>query len=212
MNRLPRRALSALAFVLLAGTAPEALHAQLAVHGGIAASTFGGEDAEGADTRTGLHIGASWAFSFSRALGLRVGLDYTQKGAGGEGEIVGVGEGEAVLEVEYLELPLLLQYSLLEGSSVGLHVLAGPVVSFETGCTGRVSLAGETFSGDCGEETEDLDLGVAAGAGFSLPVASPVDITLEALYNFGLRSLNDEGDLKNRAFLIRAGARLALGG
>jgi hypothetical protein len=53
---------------------------------------------------------------------------------------------------------------------------------------------------------------VAAGAGFSLPVASPVDITLEALYNFGLRSLNDEGDLKNRAFLIRAGARLALGG
>lgn len=203
------RTLVALLSLLLAG--PVAAQTTLGVRGGVNFATLGG-DADGVGTRTGLNFGAVVIFPLSGNLGLQAGAHYSQKGAEeSEGDVT------ATLEFDYIDIPVLLRYGFPSSGSTSFHLLAGPSISFNSGCNLSGSDGSQSASIDCDSADIDIasiDFGLMGGLGLDIQAGESLIITLDGLYNLGLSNLDDtETDsVKNRVWMIQAGLGFPLGG
>jgi hypothetical protein len=189
------------------------LHAQttLGVKGGINISDVDA-DVEGLpdviDSKTGFVGGAFATFGLGSLFAVQPELLYSQKGfEASEGEL------SAQLGTNYFEIPVLLkaQFNL---AMLRPAVYAGPVVSFETGCT--VSVLGVSVDCDDDEgfvDRKTSDWGAVFGANVDLFVG-PVMLLLDARYQLGLTNLADVPDstdeVKNRVWQIMAGVGITL--
>ena len=94
-------------------------------------------------------------------------------------------------------------------------IYAGPVVSFETGCTVSVSeVSVDCNDGDDGfVDRKTTDWGAAFGANLDF-ILGPVILILDARYQLGLTNLADVPDsdeeVKNRVWQIMAGVGFTL--
>ncbi|MYB91361.1 MAG: PorT family protein [Rhodothermaceae bacterium] len=116
--------------------------------------------------------------------------------------------------INYLSVPALLQFNPISK----VRLLAGPVLSFALGCNLESILEAdgeeERESVDCGDdiELETVDVSIRAGAGVDIPVSSAFSVSLDAVYDLGMRNYDKEGDdSKNRGFAITAGVSFPLG-
>ena len=211
--RVQRRALPVLALPLSAGLiAPGILEAQtsFSLQTGASLATLGG-DAENADYRTGLRIGASAILPLSSNLGLQLGGAYAAKGA--TEEEFGI---NGALELGYLEIPLLLTLSPSVEGTISPRFSVGPALSFRISCSAEAGAEGVQISLDCDsaefdEEIEKIDLGAVAGAGLDIATSGSLSVSLDLLYNLGLVSVFELDDTKNRAFSILAGITIPIG-
>ena len=98
----------------------------LSLQAGASLATLGGNDVEGADSRTGIRIRASAIRPLTSSLDLQVGAAYTGKGAT-EHE-AGI---DVLLELDYLEIPVLLRFtpSVAGTLSPALHHRPGTLPS-----------------------------------------------------------------------------------
>ncbi|WP_419163929.1 outer membrane beta-barrel protein [Candidatus Palauibacter sp.] len=175
------------------------------------------------ESRSRVRFGASATTPVSGGLGIRFSGDYVQAGGGFaidlSESVSGLDQAgmppdpgiEAGLDLDYLRLSALARAALpMEGRRVAVYVLAGPFVGFSSGCTMSVDAPGVSISADCDEAELDwpgTDFGVSGGAGLEVGVSDSMGLALEALYDLGLKDLEDA---KTRVFSIVAGLVFSL--
>lgn len=173
------------------------------------------EEGGSVDTEThgGLIGGVFASFSLGDVFALRPELLLSQKGAEAT-----EGEESASLELTYLEIPVFLSASTTAGR-LRPSVYAGPVISFETGCTLELESGETELSTPCEDGSEEdvltksTDLGLAFGVGLSYETGNVVWL-LDGRYTLGLTDINDVSDapesFKNRVFSIMGGVGIRL--
>jgi hypothetical protein len=132
----------------------------------------------------------------------------------GVGEVAALGPGShARTELDYIELPLLLKYSLpTEG--VRPYLIAGPSLGIRLDATGVTKFGTAPEERESIEDLETTDWSLMAGAGLGANVGSAC-VFAEAVYALGLTDLNEDaraGSGQNRGLQLRAGVTLRLGG
>ncbi|WP_420633489.1 outer membrane beta-barrel protein [Candidatus Palauibacter sp.] len=226
--RLPRRLLVALVIVICTSPVP-ILVAQTTVglRGGLTRATLSFGDMPipvVQESRSRIRFGVSATAPVSGGLGIRFSGDYVQAGGGfalpGLSEFVS-GEDQAGvppdaridggLDLDYFRFSALARAGLpMESRRVAVYLLAGPFVGFRSGCTMSAGVAGVSFSADCDEADVDLpttDFGISGGVGLEVGVSDGMAVGLEALYDLGLKDLEDA---KTRVFSILAGLVFSL--
>lgn len=223
MRIVPAFLVAALLFVVTAESA--AAQMTLGLRAGATVSDLS-LDSEGIepefDSRRGFTIGAYLDMPLSGGLFFQPGIGFAQKGAKLNDEV----DGEDVslgINLDYIEVPLLFRYAFATTGALGVHVLAGPALAFESGCALAIEGEGASIEIDCDQtgseddfevDTESFDIGAMFGGGITFPLGG-VTGTVEALYNLGLRNIagGDGGDSsKNRAFYVTAGIQIPIGG
>jgi len=93
-------------------------------------------------------------------------------------------KGNSSIEINYINIPLILKYYLIEG----LSVQAGPQIGFLTEASGDVlnTLTGEVKNQSIAGLVKSLDFSIALGAGWDLPNG----LSFTARYNFGLTDIS----------------------
>ncbi len=156
------------------------------------------------DSKIGMTFGAAADISFTKAISLSTGLNFTQKGSSfKEGAI------ESSFTLNYLELPLNVVYKLNAGAGK-VFFGAGPSLAY--GISGKSKFSGngvsESKKVNFGTEAENDDLkpfdlggNILAGYEFSNGITAGVN------YNIGLSNLSVTKDqkIKSSYFGLRVG-------
>ena len=186
--------------------APLQAQTTLGVKGGINIATVDTnmDIADVVESRTGFVGGGFVTLGLGSLFALQPELLYSQKGFKFDetGTAVQVG-------INYIEIPVLLK-AQFKVAMLRPAVYAGPVLSFETGC----SLSALEISVDCDDEMAGMDerkkneWGAVFGANLDF-IVGPVILILDARYQLGLTNLADVPDsdeeVKNRVWQIMAG-------
>lgn len=143
--------------------------------------TISGFDTEAttSDYQTGFTAGAFVRYAALPSLAVRAELLFVQKGDN---------DGMDPERIEYLELPL-----LLEASTYGVFVAAGPYVALKVGASTPFDDAIPT-----------ADAGFIAAAGYALALGTGA-LVFQARYDIGLVTVDDSYATKNRTFLFTLG-------
>jgi len=141
------------------------------------------------DARSGFNAGIFSHIHLSPQFALQPELLYSQQGTTN----IDFGAVAADLKLDYLNLPVMLQYMF----DNGFRLEAGPQLGF--------LLSAKMESGDAEEDVKDelksVDFGIGAGLGY---IHVPSGFGVNARYNLGLTDLNEtEGvTTKNRGFQV----------
>jgi len=192
---------------------PAAARAQMSfgVAGGLSLATQGGDNAGDLGSRTGFNGGAFLDFPLGGIIFVQPGLYYVQKGYSD-------GADDSKLKLDYLEVPVLLRVEAIQSGTANLSFLLGPTFAFEVKC--GFELEG-VVEGDCADlpgtdfDSRSFDLGAAFGVGVGFPLSPTMSVIGMALYDLGLRSIDDSGlerDIKNEAVLLDLGLSWRMGG
>jgi hypothetical protein len=188
MKRYLIRSTLALSLLLVSAFAAVAQTRAPGLSAGATFSTLTG-DISNTTSRTGFMAGAFWSSRVSRHWGIRLELNYVQKGGGG---VVGAPVNEAVdLKLDYLELPLLVLLGTDPTKSVVANLQAGVSVGFNVLCEADFAADPGGYI-DCrdttvGDTNVDFTIPVGIGVGFKLPGGSILSV--EARYALGLTNV-----------------------
>lgn len=200
-----------------------ALCAAPAAHAGVAFGVKGGvsvsqvqADLFDTQNRTGFVGGVYAAFDLTPVVGIQPELLLVRKGAelfstdvsfGG----IDFGDVGSTLDVDYLEIPVLLRFSLPTPGPLGVRLLAGPVASLKVAeklsTTGLIDLSLDT------DQIKTADFGIAAGAAVALRSGN-LRVVGEGRYTLGLTDVSDlpyGGAIKNGSFYAMAGLEFLFG-
>lgn len=186
------------------------------LHAGVNFATFGSTDG-GARIRSGLDVGADTYFDVVRNVSIQVGVAYSQ--AGGYVRYLG---GPATTTpssrvfLDYVEVPVLLRYTIRTQGRASVHVLAGSTVDFPTRC--RIEIRDgdgyETCATSLGSSHRfnRIDIAATGGFGVGLEATTAARLSFDVLYNLGLRDI-DPGPYRvmSRVLRLQAGFALDLG-
>ena len=179
-------------------------------YGGASISTLGGQDADDPGSRTAAQGGGFVVIPLSRVVSVRPGVAFVQKGA--EEEFQGV---TARLALSYLELPVLVQFTIPSDVSVAAYAIAGPVFGLEFLCDFEVESQQGAASAECGSPllqgafpTKSADVSILFGGGVILAPQNRASFLAQITYEVGVSSIDDSTpafDVKNRAFGLSVG-------
>ncbi len=174
--------------------------------------------------RNGLLAGAYLAVPVGAgSFALRPELLYVQKGGSFstsfELDDATAADLDATIRLTYVELPLLLEYTVPTRGGVRPQLYVGPALAVRTGCRVgfRIAGGGESFSESSGCDGDDDEAAgletagprrfdVAAVVGGALAFrAGGQTLTVGARYTHGFFELSDESGLRNRAVAVHAG-------
>ncbi|MFU8812304.1 MAG: porin family protein [Balneolaceae bacterium] len=152
------------------------------------------------DTRTGFVIGGFAKFGIPESrLSIQPELYYSQQG----GEL----DGDAV-KIDYLKVPVLFKYALIQGQTTEPNLFFGPYASLRL-LAEQEGGAGGLLGGSSNIEnqTESVDYGFIAGTGLDIEVGNSI-FTIDARYTLGLNDVFNDRSGKNRVFSIAFGISL----
>lgn len=204
------------AVVLVAMPVAASAQIEVGLRSGLNFAKWGGDDINDPSFRTDANFGAFVTFPVSRVFGVQIGAGYSSKG------VVATGDGpNTSLSAGYVEFPVLAMFSVPTFGDFGVHFLAGPAISFRTGCTlGFVAIEGD-LEDDCDApgvpdplDLNTTDFGAMFGAGVDITVADRTTLLVDVMYNLGLTKLVDsdvDSDFKNRVISIDVGLAYRLG-
>ncbi|WP_274476178.1 porin family protein [Mangrovimonas aestuarii] len=169
-------------------------------------ANVGGEGAEDLSMRTAFHVGGVAEIKFNDKFSLQPELLYSAQGAKSESSYEDFGmtvKEETKLNLDYLNVPIMGKYYLMEGFSVEAGPQIGMLLSAKADI--EASAGGESVSEeyDLKDEMSTIDFGVNFGLGYKLDNG----LAFGARYNLGLSNINDfEGsdDFKNNNGVIQA--------
>ena len=145
------------------------------------ASLVGSDDLDDYDMRTSFHFGAVAEIGISDKFSFQPELLYSAEGA--KAEESGF---KSTLKLDYLVLPLMAKYYLVEG----LSVEAGPQIGFLLSAKSKFEGGDESETEDIKDNLKGIDFGVNFGAGYKLDNG----LNFGARYNLGLADINDFDD------------------
>lgn len=144
--------------------------------------------------------------------GLRIGAGYSMKGW----ERSDPGTNDlAVVRLNYFEMPVLLTYDVAPRERLGGVLIAGPGLSFRTGCSVAIRpFAGTMTTSDCSDNLTGLtfksyDVGAIAGGALRLSLGRE-QILAGAQYELGLIQIESSSQAKNRALTFSLGVELPI--
>ena len=169
--------------------------AQFGATAGLNMANVSGDDMD-ADMKIGMHVGVSASFELSDAMTLKTGALYSMKGMqDSEG-------GETVkFNLSYIEIPANLSFAV----SDQMFLMAGPYIGLLM--SAKVMWDGDEVL-DLKDDIRAMDLGINIGAGFAVTEV----ISINAGYQMGLTSLDDEGDGDGKNANIHIGMTYSFGG
>ncbi len=85
--------------------------------GGLNLATFNGKDADDAKMRVGFHLGAVAEYAFNEQMAIQSELLFSAQGAKGKEKYSGV-EVEEMMKLNYISLPVMFKYYVMEGLSI----------------------------------------------------------------------------------------------
>lgn len=198
--------------LLIAGVAlltlsTQAQEIRMGAKAGLNLATIGGDDTGDAKSRTSFHIGGLVEIPISEKFSVQPELLYSSQGATAKDSETFLGQTisfESKLKLDYINIPIMAKYYVIEG----LAIEAGPQVGFLVSAKGEIEVTG---GGEAESEKEDikefyntLDFGVGLGASYRLDMG----VFFGVRYNLGLANINkDSGNFKNQnnVFQISAG-------
>ena len=164
------------------------------VKAGVNFANIGGDDIGDNKSRTGFHVGGVAEIAISENLSFQPELLYSSVGTKfkyveSEGGFVGKYENQYMLD--YITLPLMGKYYVMEGLSLEFGPQVGFLLSAKNKYEGSVTGEGvnESSSGktDIKDSIKGIDFGLNIGAGYKLPSG----LNFAARYNLGLSNVND---------------------
>jgi hypothetical protein len=183
---------------------------RLGIFGGINQAHVDGDNLSDISNRSagafGLYVVKPLAPSWSFQLG---GM-YTMKGWR---RVEPDTHDEAMVKLDYIEVPALLRFDFGAPASTGAFLFAGPGFGFRSGCelTASSGSSGASGSASCadverlgGVKFKSFDVGAILGAGVRVPFGRQ-QLVLSAQYEHGLTNVNDDRNTKNRVFTFGAG-------
>lgn len=139
-------------------------------------TNFGG-DVEDTDSKTGFYVGGLVDLPVSGNFHVQPEVLYSSEGADDLG-------------IDYLRIPVMAKYYVMEG----LSLQVGPEIAFKVSADDEID-----------EGTKSMDFGLGAGAAYELEMGLFFDVR----YNLGLSDISDAGpfEIKNTGFQVGAGWR-----
>jgi long-subunit fatty acid transport protein len=178
---------------------------------GLNLANFTGDDLEDLKTRTSLYAGGYANIPLVEKLSFQPELLFSSQGTKLEDNFAG-SEFKAVIQVNYLNLPLMFQYEIAEG----FKAEAGPQIGFLVSAKQKTTVS-YTFEGESEteSETEDIkenfksiDFGLNIGLNYELKNG----LNFGARYNLGLSNIaEDSGDNKVKNAVISVGVGYTFG-
>lgn len=147
------------------------------VKGGANFASMNGDDADGLDGRTSFHIGALAELGLTDAFSLQPELLYS-----GQGFSDSFDGFDVTGKVDYLNIPVMAKYYVIEG----LSIEAGP----QFGVLTSAEVEGEGESEDIKDLLKTSDFALNIGAGYKMN--SGVNFNLR--YSLGMTDIPEEGD------------------
>ena len=147
----------------------------------------------GFDSRTSFHVGALVEVPISDKISVQPEVLYSSQGSKFN---FGFGSTPDV-KLDYVNIPILGKYHIIEGLSGEL----GPVI----GILVKAEADGDGETQDIKESYKSTDIGVAIGASYRLPMG----VFFSLRYNKGVTDINDDPDIsaknQNNVFQVSAG-------
>lgn len=148
------------------------------------------------EMKTGFHVGAVAEIKFNEKFSIQPEVVYSAQGAKGMLNNI---EGKANLD--YINIPILAKYYIVDGFSVE----AGPQVGFLVKAEGKGTVNNVSVTTDVKDNFKSTDFGLGFGLAYDLPVGMFVN----ARYNLGLsdiRNNTSSGDaIKNNMIQVGIG-------
>jgi hypothetical protein len=153
------------------------------------------------DSRFGLTAGGFVAWPLTARLDVQPEALFTMKGGSVED-----GPANAVVKLDYLDVPVLVKYRLFGSPGHAVHVFGGP--SFGVRLRGIVTteIGGESIDNDVSDDVTRMDLGIVGGAGVDIG-----RLIVEGRYTWGVSDIDkdtsDESKVRNRTAAALVGFR-----
>lgn len=158
--------------------------------------------------------GLAATFPVTEGFGIQLGGMYSQKGGGLDME----DGATSSIEFDYVEFTLLGRVGFpLSGERLTAHLVAGPALAWQLSCGLAAMGEGASANTDCADHgliAKDYDIGLAGGGGIGIGLTDRLQVTLGALYTYGLSNIDDSDSsdtLNNRALTFRTGFEFPLG-
>ncbi len=118
--------------------------------------------------------------------------------------------GVAIYKVNYLEIPLMLRYTIQHSASLLPYAMAGPSIGLLSSAKLDIKDGGEQDEKD---NTKIFDFGLGIGGGVKIPRGN-MTFFAETRYVLGLANINKEAGeskVKNRGLQLIAGVTIPVG-
>lgn len=175
MKKILLSAVAVFAFAYAAQAQSEEM--KFGVKAGVGFTNFS-TDGDSPDGATGFYVGGLVDLPVSGNFHVQPEVLYSAEGADDAG-------------IDYIRIPIMAKYYVMEG----LSLQVGPEIAFKVSADDGLD-----------EFTKSTDFGLGAGAGYELPMGLFFDVR----YNLGLSNISDideGGDIKNTGFQVGAGWR-----
>ncbi|MCS4238371.1 hypothetical protein M2306_001516 [Myroides gitamensis] len=155
---------------------------KLGAKAGLNISNLSGAD--NTKSKTGFHVGALAEIFLNEKFAIQPEILYSSQGAKAKGS-----DGSKY-DLDYINVPIMAKYYVMDG----LSVQAGPQVGFV--------VKAEVGGIDAKDDVNTVDFGLNLGAGYELPLG----LFFDARYDLGLNKVNKEGkSTKNGVFQLSVG-------
>jgi len=157
------------------------------------------------DPRWGFYGGAFGEALVGETLALHLGVNYAQKGGSG---LAGTGllDSERVaIDLNYIELPFLVELMLPLGATWGLTAYGGVEAGFNVGCKASLGGGSKESCKDTALGAAKTEWGVPVGGGLNYTLANGESVLFEVRYTWGQNDAVANANIKNGTwyFLIR---------
>lgn len=153
-----------------------AQHMNIGVKGGLNSFTVKSDNSN-YDFRPAFHIGLLGHFHLENQIGLQPELVFSMQGAK---------RGSNELRLDYINIPILLQYMF----DNGFRLQAGPQLGFLINAESKNG----PLTLDIKDETKAIDLGLAIGASYVNPASG---FGFDFRYNMGLSNISENSNVKS---------------
>ncbi|KOS06011.1 hypothetical protein AM493_08155 [Flavobacterium akiainvivens] len=177
-------------------TSNSTLSPSFGVKGGVNFATVSGDDLGNPDSRTSFHAGVFGEFPVAEIFSLQVEALYS--GQGFDLDFEGPDGDKAEVQLDYINVPVLAKFYLMEG----LSIEAGPQFSFLV--NDEFDFNPNSDNGDVPLDNVDInkfDFGVTGGLTFQ----TAMGLFATARYTQGLSEIVDNVDAKNAVFQVGVG-------
>ncbi|MES2487833.1 MAG: porin family protein [Bacteroidota bacterium] len=163
------------------------------VKGGVNFATVSGNDFDSPDSRTSFHAGVFAEFPIAEIFSIQVEALYSGQGFKTDADF---GNGKVEYQLDYINVPVLAKFYILEG----LSIEAGPQFSFKV--NEEIDADPNNDPGDLDTDfAENFEFGVSGGLTFQ----TPMGIFATARYNQGITDIVKDRDVKNSVFQLGIG-------
>lgn len=151
---------------------------------------------DNSEMKTGFHVGAVAEIKFNEKFSIQPEVVYSAQGTK---TVINNIQGN--VNIDYINVPILAKYYIVDGFSVE----AGPQVGFLVKAEGKGDVNGVSVSSDIKDNLKSTDFGLGVGLAYDLPVG----LFVNARYNLGLsdiRANTSSGDaIKNNVIQVGIG-------